>query len=75
MEFKELNTLKNLEKEKLIEELKQTQKKLVELKFKKSVDRIVNTSEFKKLRKYIARIMTLLHSKKETKVLSGAKKK
>ncbi len=75
MEYKELNELKNLDKGKLSEELKQAQKKLIELKFKKSIDRIVDTSEFKKLRKYIAKIMTLLHYKKETKVLPDAEKK
>lgn len=75
MELKELDTLKSMDKEKLTDELKRTQKKLVELKFKKSIDRIVDTSEFRKLKKYIAKIMTLLHYKKETKVLPGAQKK
>lgn len=75
MEFKEFSQLKNMEKEKLMDELKEARRRLLELNIKKSSDRIVDTSEFKKIRKYIAKIMTLLHSKKEGKVLSGAQKK
>jgi ribosomal protein L29 len=65
MEIKAFKEIKTFGKEKLIEELQQAQKRLVELKFKKSVDSITDTSEFRKLRKYIARIQTLLNSEKK----------
>ncbi len=74
MEFKRTEELKNLDLEKVREELKVVQKKLVELKFKKSIDRITDTSQFKKLRRYIAKLLTFLHMQERAKVKEGAAK-
>ncbi|MFN7181785.1 MAG: 50S ribosomal protein L29 [Planctomycetota bacterium] len=75
MKFKSTDEIKNLPPEKLAEELKETQKRLVELKFKKSIDRITDTSEFRRLRRYIAKLMTFIHSKKQIEAEKSATKK
>lgn len=63
MEFKELKTKSENELHKLLAE---TRDKLRDLRFKDANKQLKNVREIRKIREMIARIMTLLNSKKTT---------
>lgn len=59
----ELKTLKEMEPSKLVEERTAVEKELLNLRFRKSVNQVPDSSRIGRLRKKIARINTLLKEK------------
>ncbi|MCS7184336.1 MAG: 50S ribosomal protein L29 [bacterium] len=63
MQLLDFDKLKSMNRKELINEKRKAESELFKLNLLKRVNPIKDTSQFKKLRRYIARINFLLHTK------------
>ena len=67
-----LNELRDLDTDELGTRLKQARRELYELRFKLAVGQLENNREIRKVRKDIARILTVIHRNRQVEPEAGA---